>query len=99
MGTILVVEDDAAVGTVLVALLAKHGHEAVLVDAAEKALATIESRPFDVVLSDVRMPGMDGMELLKRLGAKLPDVPVVLLTAHGSVPLAVEAMKAGAADF
>lgn len=53
------------------------------------------ARPFDLVLSDVRMPGMDGMALLDHVGARFAGVPVILLTAHGSVALAVEAMKHG----
>ncbi|HZI05792.1 MAG TPA: sigma-54 dependent transcriptional regulator, partial [Archangium sp.] len=62
-------------------------------------LALLGRKPIDVVVSDVRMPGMGGMELLAEVGRAWPDVPVILLTAHGTVPLAVEAMKAGAADF
>jgi DNA-binding NtrC family response regulator len=98
-GSILVVEDDLAVGTVLLALLGQNHYEAAHAISAEKALEMLESRPFDVVISDVRMPGMDGMALLAELSRRHPDLPVVLLTAHGSVPLAVEAMKAGAVDF
>jgi DNA-binding NtrC family response regulator len=98
-GSILVVEDDLAVGKVLAALLAQSGFEALHVPSAEGALRALETAPFDVVISDVRMPGMDGIALLKEIGRRFPDLPVVLLTAHGSVPLAVEAMKAGAADF
>jgi DNA-binding NtrC family response regulator len=63
------------------------------------AVRDLEARQYDVVLSDVRMPGMDGLALLEHVGAKYPGVPVVLLTAHGSVELAVDAMKRGAADF
>jgi DNA-binding NtrC family response regulator len=98
-GAVLVVDDDVAVGKVLVALLAQSRLEALHVPSAEDALRVLESQPFDVVISDVRMPGMDGLELLEELGRRFPDLPVVLLTAHGSVPMAVDAMKAGAADF
>jgi DNA-binding NtrC family response regulator len=69
------------------------------VTSAEDAIAALDARPYDVVLSDIRMPGMDGMALLDRIGARFPGLPVVLVTAHGSVALAVEAMKRGAADF
>jgi DNA-binding NtrC family response regulator len=98
-GNVLVVDDDRAVGMVLVGLLRQAGHEAAHVSSAEEALARVASRPIDVVITDLRMPTMDGMELLERLGQKAPDVPVVLLTAHGTVQTAVEAMKKGAADF
>jgi DNA-binding NtrC family response regulator len=98
-GTILIVEDDAAVGKVLAMMLAQAGFDAHHVASAEAGLAVLETRPFDVVLSDIRMPGMNGMELLAELGVRFPELPVILLTAHGSVPMAVEAMKAGAVDF
>ena len=96
---VLVVDDDTAIGRVLVALLGQRGLEAHHVASAEEAVRALDARPYDVVLSDVRMPGMDGMALLDHVGARFPYVPVVLITAHGSVALAVEAMKRGAADF
>jgi DNA-binding NtrC family response regulator len=96
---VLVVDDDRAVGMVLASLLTQAGYEAHHVMGGEQALAALASRGIDVVISDIRMPGMDGMELLGEVKQRAPDVPVVLLTAHGSVPLAVEAMKNGAADF
>src|SRR5215468_5605957 len=98
-GCILVVDDDPAIGTVLGALLRQEGLTAVWADSGESALAALDERHFDVVLSDIKMPGLDGMGLLDRLTAERPDLPVVLLTAHGTVPMAVEAMKRGAADF
>ena len=95
----LVVDDDRAVGMVLVGLLRQAGHDAAHVTSAEEALLRVSSRPIDVVVTDLRMPGMDGMELLERLAESAPGVPVILLTAHGSVQTAVEAMKKGAHDF
>ena len=97
--SILVVDDDEAVGKVLAALLSQAGHQSTWVGSAEAALATLEKREFDLVISDVRMPGLSGMDLLKLLRQKSPDLPVVLLTAHGTVQMAVEAMRDGAADF
>jgi DNA-binding NtrC family response regulator len=97
--SVLVVDDDVAVGKVLCALLAQRGLEATHAVSGEDAVAKLDARPFDLVLSDVRMPGMDGMALLDHVSARFPGLPVVLLTAHGSVALAVEAMKRGAADF
>jgi DNA-binding NtrC family response regulator len=97
--SVLVVDDDEAVGRVLAALLTQDGLEATLVGTAEAALVALEAGAFDLVLSDVRMPGLDGLGLLKVLRSRMPDVPVVLLTAHGTVSMAVEAMREGAADF
>jgi len=97
--SVLVVDDDRAVGMVLEALLRQAGYAARHVLSGADALAALASRRIDVVISDVRLPGMDGMELLAEVKKRLPGVPVLLLTAHGTVPLAVEAMRAGAADF
>jgi DNA-binding NtrC family response regulator len=96
---ILVVDDDVDLGKVLVALLARQGYACERATSGEEGLAMIEARPFDAVLTDLRMPGMDGMLLLKEVGRRWPSLPVVLLTAHGSIPAAVEAMRAGAVDF
>jgi DNA-binding NtrC family response regulator len=96
---VLVVDDDAAVGKVLVAQLAQSGFAAVHVPSAEAALAAIEAGPFDAVLSDVRMPGKSGIDLTGEIARRWSDLPVILLTAFGTIPLAVEAMKRGASDF
>ena len=98
-GRVLVVDDDPAVGLVLGALLRQAQIECETVTSGAAALEVLRRRPCDVVVSDVRMPGMDGMELLSAVRALDRELPVVLLTAHGSVPLAVEAMRRGAADF
>jgi two-component system response regulator AtoC len=97
--SVLVVDDDEAVGKVLAALLVQDGLRATWVGSAEAALATLEKKPYDLVLSDVRMPGFSGLELLKMTRLKWEDMPVILITAHGTVPMAVEAMREGAADF
>ncbi len=101
--TILVVDDDPAVSRVLGALLRQEGFDVHVARSGDEALAMLAERSIDVVIdvviADLRMPGMDGMALLERIGTEWPGVPVVMLTAHGTVPLAVEAMKRGAADF
>ncbi|AKJ00722.1 two-component system response regulator AtoC [Archangium gephyra] len=98
-GNVLLVDDDPAVAKVLGALLGQAGLTVHTASNGQEALTLLGRKPIDVVVSDVRMPGMGGMELLAEVGRSWPDVPVILLTAHGTVPLAVEAMKAGAADF
>ena len=97
--SVLVVDDDVAIGKVLAALLEQRGYDAAHVTSAEAALEALEKTPYDVVLTDVRMPGMDGLGLLDAISGRFSGLPVVLITAHGSVALAVEAMKRGAADF
>jgi two-component system response regulator AtoC len=98
-GNVLVVDDDPAVGKVLSAQLSQAGIACRHVPDAAAALALLRESPVDVVITDLRMPGASGMELLAEIGARWPEIPVILLTAHGSVGLAVEAMKKGAADF
>jgi len=98
-GNVLLVDDDVAVAKVLGALLTQAGLTVHTATNGQEALALLGRKPIDVVVSDVRMPGMSGMELLSEVVRLWPDIPVILLTAHGTVPLAVEAMKAGAADF
>jgi two-component system response regulator AtoC len=95
---ILVVDDDAALRDSLALLLASEGYEAVTAADAPSALACLET-PVDVVLCDVRMPGMDGLELLPELIRRLPGAPVLLMSAYGSGDLAVEALKRGAFDY
>ena len=96
---VLLVDDDAAVRTVLAALLRQAGIEPVEADNAAQALERLTEDSVDVMITDLRMPGMDGMALLDRSLELRPDVPVIVLTAHGSVPLAVEAMRRGAFEF
>jgi DNA-binding NtrC family response regulator len=95
----LVVDDDPAVQTVLAGLLAQAGIPTEVASSGEAALARLAERPFEVVLADVRMPGMGGLALCKEVRVRWPETAVVVLTAHGTVPMAVEAMKLGAAEF
>src|SRR5438270_8775838 len=96
---ILVVDDDDALRLVLVGLLKQAGYAARAVPSADKALEEVGKSAIDLVVTDVRMPGMDGMALLAALGKLVPELPVIMLSAHGTVPMAVEAMKQGAKEF
>ena len=96
---VLVVDDDTAVARVLVALLGQAGFAAKAASSAREAIEALRSADYAAVLSDVRMPEMDGMELLAYVRETYPGLPVVLISAHGTVPMAVEAMKRGAASF
>jgi len=95
---ILVVDDDKAVRTALKVNLGK-AHQVTEVDCAEKALKLLDSKPMDLVLTDVAMPGMGGMALMREVRDKHPEVRVVVMTGYGSVADAVSAMKAGADDY
>lgn len=96
---VLVVDDEPSMRAVLKSLLEQEGIEVVGSESSLGAMRQLEDGWFDVVLSDVRMPGEDGMTLLRKVQEHCPEVPVVMLTAHGSVGLAVDAMKQGARDF
>jgi two-component system response regulator AtoC len=96
---VLLVDDDPAVGKVLGGLLGQEGIDSRGVHSGRDALLALEAEPFDVVITDLRMPEMDGMDLLSRILEKWPDQAVIVLTAHGTIATAVEAMKLGARDF
>lgn len=98
-GKIYVVDDDDAVGDSIKALLSSVGYEAEVFASARQFLESFDPSGAACILLDVRMPGMDGLTLLERMGADRRGVPVIMVTGHGDVPLAVRAMQAGAADF
>jgi two-component system response regulator FixJ len=98
-GNVYVIDDDEAVRDSLDFLLGAADFHVTLFESAHKFLDAISTVDFGCVVSDVRMPGIDGIELLKRLKASRSVFPVVIMTGHGDVPLAVEAMKLGAVDF
>jgi two-component system, NtrC family, response regulator AtoC len=98
-GRILVVEDDAEMRALLEAGLRRRGFEPSLHASAASALAHLEQEDVDVVLTDLRMPDMGGLELCERIVLNRPDIPVVVVTAFGSMETAVAAIRVGAYDF
>lgn len=96
---ICVVDDDAAVRESVEALLAAEGFAVQTFGTASEFLETFEPEDCTCVLLDVRMPGIDGLTLLERLHERWPDVAAVMMTGHGDLPMAVRAIRAGAADF
>src|SRR6476469_3113218 len=96
---VLIVDDDPAVGLVLAALLGQDGINCLQAASVPQALALLQANPVDAVITDLQMPGRSGIDLLQESLKRWPDVPVILLTAHGTVEVAVDAMKKGAADF
>jgi two-component system, NtrC family, response regulator HydG len=96
---VLVVDDDPGVRYTLREILASEGLEVEEAADGAEALAALDARPAALVVTDLRMPRMDGMELLRRVAARAPVPRVVVITAHGSERQAVEAMKAGAFDY
>ena len=96
---VYVIDDDAAMRDSLNFLLEAAGFDVTMFDTATRFLNVLPRLDFGCVVSDVRMPGVDGIELLKRMKALKSRFPIVIITGHGDVPLAVEAMKLGAVDF
>lgn len=98
-GHVYVIDDDPAMRDSLEFLLDSADYAVTLYESALTFLDSMPNLPFGCIVSDVRMPGMDGMDLLKQLKSERARLPVVMMTGHGDVPLAVEAMKLGAIDF
>ena len=97
--TILVVDDEKYIREGLVAALEIDGYEGLQAEDAETAWKIITNQSVDMVITDLRMPGMGGSELLKRIYTTYPTIPVVVLTGHGTIEDAVTAMQNGAVDF
>jgi two-component system nitrogen regulation response regulator NtrX len=97
--SILVVDDEAGVRGSLVGILGDEGYPTEAVDSGEACLALLETRRFDLILLDVWLPQMDGLETLSRIRALDPDVPVVVISGHGNIETAVKAVRMGAQDF
>jgi two-component system response regulator AtoC len=96
---VLVIDDDPGVRDYMEALVSRQGYHVDAVADGEQALATLSDTRPDVVTLDVVLPGMDGLETLRRLKQRLPEVPVVMLSGHGQARNIVEAMRLGASDF
>ena len=98
-GRILFVDDDRAGREVALFNLRKAGHKVTAASDGQEGLSLFSPEKFDLVVTDVKMPGISGVDLLRRIRSLAPDVPVLVITAFGNVETAVEAMKAGAYDF
>jgi len=96
---VYVIDDDEAMRESLNFLLESAGFNVRLFETAQSFLNALPGLEFGCIVSDVRMPGIDGIELLKRMKAGRSGFPILIMTGHGDVPLAVEAMKQGAVDF
>ncbi len=96
---LLIVDDDTAMREMLASLFRDRGYSVEEATSAAEALERADEQCFDVVLSDIRMPGKNGIEMVGELRERLPETPVVLMTAFGSIDSAVESMRAGAFDY
>ncbi len=99
MESILIVDDEKNYTAVLSVVLQEEGYETITANSAAEALAALKIEDVDLVITDMKMPGMDGIDLLGQVKKKWPDIPVIMMTAHGTVDKAVEAMQKGAYTF
>jgi two-component system response regulator AtoC len=99
MARILVVDDEEGIRDFVAEALESDGHVAVRARDGEEAARKIRAEGFDLMITDLRMPGLDGMEVVRLARSEQPEMEVIVLTAHGSVETAVEAMKLGALDY
>jgi DNA-binding NtrC family response regulator len=98
-GEILVVDDDARMRELVAKVLAREGYSVRPLPCGQDVLQTLEEGPADLVISDIRMPAMDGLTLLQEIKRVAPETSVLLMTAFGSIDTAVQAIKAGAYDY
>jgi two-component system NtrC family response regulator len=97
--SILVVDDEEHLRRVVQVQLQQHGYSADTAVNGQEALAALRRAPYDLVLADMKMPGMSGLELLRQVKKDFPHIPVIILTAYGTIDTAVEAMRAGAFNY
>lgn len=99
LGTVVIVDDERSMGELLVTDLRLRGYDPIAFTAAAAALTYVKEHAVDVVLTDVRMPGTGGIELCAQLNAIQPQIPVIVMTAFGSMDTAIAALRSGAYDF
>jgi DNA-binding NtrC family response regulator len=97
--SILIVDDDLNILEILEARLTSKGYHIFRCERGEEALQVLKSNGVDLMISDMKMPGMSGLELLEKARQIKPDLPIIFITAYGTIPDAVKAVKAGAADY
>jgi signal transduction histidine kinase len=97
--TVLLVDDEEGIRTVLGLAVADAGYEVVTAATGAQALDVLAEREIPLIVTDIRMPGMDGLELLKRIKKDWPDSEVIMITGHGDMDVAIESLRLGAGDF
>jgi DNA-binding response OmpR family regulator len=98
-GHILIIDDEASLRQTMARILQRAGYEVTTASSGKDGLALVSEHPFDLLYLDIRMPDMSGLEILKTIHAKYPDLPIILFTAQPDVNSAVEALRRGATDY
>src|SRR5579863_3607279 len=96
---ILLIEDDPGIVVTLRRLLTEEGYQVVIENRGDAGLAQARANAFDVVITDMKLPGLNGLELVGELHTARPRLPIILITAHGTTETAIEATKAGAYEY
>ena len=99
METILIVDDEKNYPLILSSVLEDEGFETLTANSGQAALEILKTSDVDLVLTDMKMPVMNGIQLLEKIKAKDPDLPVIMMTAHGTVEKAVDARQRGAYNY
>src|SRR5258705_1817508 len=98
-GRILLIEDDKATAAALERVLTAEGYDVEMVSRGDEGLEMAKDDPFDVVITDLKLPGLNGLELGRSVHSARPRIPIILMTAHGTTETAIEATKSGAYDY
>lgn len=99
MGRVLVIDDEAIVRISCQRVLTPEGYDVVATSRGDEAIELLENEHFDAVLTDLKMPDMDGFEVLKIIKERWPDIQVIIITGYGTISTAVEAIKLGAFEY
>jgi DNA-binding NtrC family response regulator len=99
MATLLIIDDERAIRKTLTEILTFEGYKIEEASDGEEGLKKFSEKTYDVVLCDIKMPKIDGLEFLQKAVEKNPDVPIIMISGHGTIETAVEAVKKGAYDF
>jgi DNA-binding NtrC family response regulator len=97
--SILLIEDDPAIVVTLRRLLAEEGHQVAIETRGDAGLARAQTEKFDVIITDMKLPGLNGLNLVRELHLARPRLPIILITAYGTTETAIEATKSGAYDY
>src|ERR1044072_320343 len=99
MADILIIDDEKAIRKTLTEILSFEGYKIDEASDSEEGLKTFKDKTYDVVLCDVKMPNLDGIEFLQKAGEINPDIPIIMISGHGNIETDVEAVKKGAYDY